>query len=121
MSAMDDLNNAVTALTTGFTALDQAVQAELTALTAALSAGNSAAIEQAATNIGAITGKMAVDAANLTASIPAATTVPPPSPPPTSPAPTVAVPVIATPTVTAPNASPPSTPPASAITTSVKA
>src|SRR6202165_5805565 len=66
MSQADDLNNAVTALTTGFAALDSAVQAELVAIAAALAAGApNPAITQAVANIGAITGKMATDAAAL--------------------------------------------------------
>lgn len=118
MPAIDDLNNAVTSLATGFGALDAAVHVELTALLAAQSAGNDAAITQAVANISQITGQMAADAQALTASIPAATTVQPPPtlPVPVPTPPTVDPPVIATPPVTATAAAPPSTPPASAIT-----
>jgi hypothetical protein len=122
MALSDDLNNAVTALTTGFAALDAAVTAELTAITAALAnqadPAITAAVAQSVSNIGTITSKMATDAAALTASIPAATTVPPPAttPPVTTVPPTVTPPVIATPPVTDPNATPPSTPPPSAST-----
>jgi hypothetical protein len=120
MAAIDDLNNAVTSLATGFGALDAAVHAELTALVAAQAAGNDAAITQAVANISQITGQMATDAQALTASIPAATTAPAPPtlPVPTPVAPTVEPPAIATPPVTAAAATPPSTPPMSATTTS---
>jgi PAB1-binding protein PBP1 len=108
MSAATDLNNAVTALATGFAALDTAVHAELTALQDALANDNTDAINQAIANISAVTNKMAGDAAALTASIPAATTVPPPAPAPTpAVTPTVSVPVIDTPPVTEPSATPP--------------
>jgi hypothetical protein len=123
MAQSDDLNNAVTSLATGFAAEHDAVNVETAALLAALAnvtqpdPATAAAITNAISNITAITGKMATDAAALTASIPAATTVPPPViTPPASP-PTVVPPVIATPPVTAPTAVPPSTPPASATTT----
>lgn len=119
MSQAEDLNNAVTALTTGFSALDTAVQAELVAIVEALKEKPNPAITQAIANIGAITGKMATDAALLTASVPAATTVNvPPSPPPevtVPPSPDI-VPDIATPPITAPDASAPNSPPASAVT-----
>src|ERR1700730_12550463 len=65
MSAKDDLNNAVTALTTGFNALDTTIQPELAAIVAA--AGGNAVIEQAVANIAAVTTGMAKDAAALTA------------------------------------------------------
>lgn len=123
MAATDDLNNAVTALATGFAALDAVVQQELSAISAAVAATDpdAAAIEQAVANIGAVTSKMATDAASLTAKIPAATTVPAPASTatasPAKPAPTVAVPQITTPPVSAPTAQPTSTPPASATTT----
>lgn len=121
MALSDDLNNAVTSLATGFAAEHTAVQAELTAIAAALANQNdpalTAAVTQNISNISAITGTMATDAAALTASVPAATTVPPPvvTPPVTVP-PTVTPPAIATPPVTDPNATPPSTPPATATT-----
>ena len=69
MAAIDDLNAAVTTLTTNFAAADTAIQAEITALTAALAANNTAAIEAAATNISAISTKMATDTAALAASL----------------------------------------------------
>jgi hypothetical protein len=118
MALADDLNNAVTALSTGFAALDVAVTNELAALVAAQAANNGPAITQAVANISAITGKMAADAQALTASIPGATTapVPPVLPDPVPTPATITPPVIATPNVTAPNATPPSQPPSSAIT-----
>ena len=102
MSADQDLNNAVTALATGFTTLDTAVQAELASLGTASTAGTDlatlqAAVAQSISNISAVTSKMAVDASvniggahaygyvptvRLTAKVPAATTVPPPTPAP---------------------------------------
>lgn len=69
MAAIDDLNTAVTTLAGNFTTLDQAIQAEIAALKAALAAGNDAAIETAATNIGNVSAKMAADAQALTASL----------------------------------------------------
>lgn len=123
MSQADDLNNAVTSLATGYSALHDAVQVEIDALLKAISTiptpdpAVSKAITDAIANISAVTGTMATDAAKLTASIPAATTVAPPViTPPVAP-PTVDVPVIATPPVTDPAATPPSTPPDSATTT----
>jgi hypothetical protein len=109
MSVIDDLNNGITSLATGFGALDAAVQNELAALVAAQAANNAPAIAQAVANISQITGKMATDAQALTASIPGATTVAPPPvlPVPVPVPPTVAVPVIATPAVTDPNATAP--------------
>jgi hypothetical protein len=65
MAAIDDLNNAVTALASGFANLDAAVQAELAALKAAVAANNTAGIEAAVTGIGSVTSKMAADAAAL--------------------------------------------------------
>lgn len=70
MTAIDDLNAAVAALTSGFTALDAAVQAELTAITTALASDNTTAIEASVTNISNITSTMAKDSAALTASLP---------------------------------------------------
>jgi hypothetical protein len=123
MSQADDLNNAVTSLATGYSALHDAVQVEIDALLKAIATipqpdpATAAAITAAVANIQSVTGTMATDAAKLTASIPAATTVPTPTvTPPVAPA-TVDVPVIATPPVTDPAAMPPSTPPASATTT----
>ena len=69
MAAIDDLNSAVSALTSAFATLDTAVQAEIAALQAALAANNSAAVEAAVTNISAITSKMATDAAAMSASV----------------------------------------------------
>lgn len=119
MSQSDDLNNGITALATAFAVEHDAVNAELIAINAALGNTPNPAITQAIANIAAITGGMATDAAALTASIPAATTVAPPvlTPPPVKTPPADVVPDIATPPVTAPNAIPPSTPPASATTT----
>jgi hypothetical protein len=122
MSLADDLNNGMTALATGFAAESVAVHAEIAALQAA-DPNLSPAVKQAIANISIITTSMAADAAALTASIPAATTVPPPAAPAAAAvavaaaAPTVTPPDIATPTVTAPAATPPSTPPADATTT----
>jgi hypothetical protein len=108
MSKEQDLDNAVSALATGFAALDTAVHAELAALTTALEGDDTDAVEQAVANISAITSKMAGDAAQLTASIPAATTVPAPAAPtpPNDTPPTVASPTIAPVTVTDPSATP---------------
>lgn len=124
MSQADDLNNAVTSLATGYGALHDAVQVEIDALLQAISTipkpdpATTTAITNAVANIAAITGTMATDAAKLTASIPAATTVPPPDVTPPAAPPTADIPVIATPPVTDPSATPPSTPPDSATTTS---
>ncbi len=71
MAAIDDLGAAVTTLAANFVTLDTAIQAEITALTAALAAGNTVAVEAAATNISAVSAKMATDATALTASLPA--------------------------------------------------
>jgi len=123
MALSDDLNNALTSLATGYGALHDAVQVEIDALLAAIAKvaqpdpATSAAITNAIANITAVTGTMATDAAKLTASIPAATTVPPPVVTPPVAVPTADIPVIATPPVTDPAATPPSTPPASATTT----
>lgn len=123
MSQADDLNNVVTALATAFSAEHDAVQVEIDALTKALSTvaqpdpATAAAVTQAIANITAITGTMATDAAKLTASVPAATTVSPPAVATPVVPPTADIPVIATPPVTAPTAIPPSVPPASATTT----
>ena len=123
MSQADDLNNVVTALTTGFSALHDAVQVQSDALTKAMSTipqpdpATAAAITSAISNITAITGNMAIQAAALTKAVPAATTVPPPVVTLPATPPTVDVPVIATPAVTDPAATPPSTPPADATTT----
>ena len=113
MSADQDLNNAVTALANGFTALDTAVQAELASLGTASTAATDlvtlqAAVAQSVSNISGVTNKMAADASQLTAVLPAATTVPPPAPAP-APAvpPTVTPPAIAPVTVTDPTATPP--------------
>lgn len=108
MSAAQDLNNAVSSLAIGFVALDTAVQAELVALAAAQASGDQAAMTQATANISAITSKMAADAAALTASLPAATTIDPPAPAPApSVQPTADIPAIAPVTVTDPSATPP--------------
>jgi len=123
MSQADDLNNGMTALATAFAVEHDAVAAEMAALAAALAnvvttsdPVLTAAVTQAIANVNHITGQMAIDAAALTASIPAATTVPAPVVTPPDVPPTVVVPVIATPPVTDPAASPPSDPPASAVT-----
>jgi hypothetical protein len=123
MSQADDLNNLGTSLATGYSALHDAVMVEMDALTAAMGkvAQPDPAVAKAITdviaNVTAITGKMATDAAALTKSVPAASTVPPPVVVPPATPPTVTPPVIATPPVTDPAATPPSTPPASATTT----
>ena len=123
MSQADDLNNAVTSLASGYGALHDAVQVEIDALLKAIATipqpdpATSTAITNAVANISAITGTMATDAAKLTASIPAATTVPAPDVTPPATEPTVTPPVIATPAVTDPTAQPPSAPPADATTT----
>jgi hypothetical protein len=123
MALEDDLNNAVTSLATGYSALHDAVQIETDALTKAMSTipqpadpAVAAKITASIANITAITGKMATDAASLTSKVPAATPVPPPVVVTPVTPPTVTVPVIATPPVTDPSATPPSTPPASATT-----
>jgi hypothetical protein len=116
MSQADDLNNAVTSLATGYSALHDAVQVETDALTKAMSTipqpdpATATAITQAIANISAVTGKMATDAAALTASIPAATTVPPPV------VSTPVVPPTVDPPVIDPEAAPPNAPPPSATT-----
>src|ERR1035437_7393591 len=86
MALSDDLNNAVTSLAAGFAAEHTAVSAELTAFAAKLATipaaadpAITAAVAQAISNITTITGSLATDAAALTASIPAATTVPAPA------------------------------------------
>lgn len=124
MGQADDLNNAVTALATGYAALHAAQATEITALNSALAgvANVPPAVSQAISNITAISASMAKDAADLTASIPAATTVAaPPAPAPVAglPAPTVTPPDIGTAPITAPAAQPPSTPPPSATTAPV--
>lgn len=127
MAQSDDLNNAVTALATAFVAEHDAVVIELDIVAKALAAAKNPdpalaeAVTNAISNITHVTGQMALDAAALTASIPAATTVPPPdiTEPPTEP--TVTPPIIATPEVTDPNAAPPSEPPADATTESPSA
>ncbi len=122
MALADDLNNGMTALATAFAVEHDAVAAEMAALAAAIAAQTAAdpvlaaAVTQAVSNINTITGQMATDAAALTASIPAATTVPPPVVTPPDVTPTVVAPEIATPAVTDPAATPPSTPPADAVT-----
>jgi hypothetical protein len=123
MSLADDLNNGMTSLATGYGVLHDAQQVEIDTLLKLMSTvqqpdpATAAAITSAISNISAISGKMAQDAAALTASIPAATTVPPPTVTPPVGTPTADIPVIATPPVTAPTAIPPSTPPDSATTT----
>lgn len=123
MALEDDLNNVVTALATGYAAEHVAIEAEIAALTAAMATipqpdpAAAAKITAAIANITHITGTMATDAAALTASVPAATTVPPPTVTPPVDTPTVTPPVIATPPVTDPSATPPNDPPASATTT----
>lgn len=127
MAQSDDLNNAVTALATAMGAEHDAVVIELNALAEAQAAAKnpdpvlSDAVTNAISNITHITGVMAQDAAALTKSIPAATTVPQPdiTEPPTEP--TVTPPTIATPEVTDPTAVPPSEPPADATTESPSA
>lgn len=121
MSQADDLNNGMTALATAFAVEHDAVAAEMAALAAAIARTTSdpiltAAVTQAIANVNHITGSMAVDAAALTASIPAATTVPSPVVVPPDVPPTVVPPTIATPPVTDPTATPPSDPPAAAVT-----
>lgn len=69
MSEIDDLNAAVATLSTNFTTLDNAIQAEISAMQTALTAGNPAAVKAAATNISNLSAKMASDAAALTASL----------------------------------------------------
>lgn len=123
MSLADDLNNGMTALATASAAEHVAVQTQIDAITTAFAniaqpdPATATAITNALANITHITGTMATDAAALTASIPAATTVPPPVVTPPIVPPTVTPPVIATPPVTDPSATPPSDPPASATTT----
>jgi hypothetical protein len=123
MSQAEDLNNCVTALATGYSALHDAEAIEIDALTAAMAKiaqpdpAVAAAITQSIANITEISGKMALGAAALTASVSAATTVPTPVVVTPVVPPTVDVPVIATPPVTDPSAQPPSTPPPSATTT----
>jgi hypothetical protein len=119
MALADDLNNAVTSLTTAFGVLSTAANTEIAALTDALAGvAVTPAVTQAIANLTTLTSSAAASAAALTASIPGATTVaPPPPPPPSSVPPTVAPIAVAIPPVTAPTATPPSAPPASATTT----
>ncbi|UFX42141.1 hypothetical protein HAP47_0023050 [Bradyrhizobium sp. 41S5] len=111
MAIEDDLDKSVSALASGYVSLNTAVQAELAFIRDAASKPtvDVARITQSIANIGNITSQMAVSAAALTASIPAATTVP--TPPASTPVvdtpPDVTPPVIDTPAVTAPDATPP--------------
>jgi hypothetical protein len=124
MSRIDDLNNVVTALATAAAASHAAVINELKALADARAQASQidpaldAAISQAIANIQNTTQTVASDSAALTASVPAATTVPaPPVEPPISDTnPTSTPPTVATPAVTDPQATPPSAPPADATT-----
>lgn len=122
MSQADDLNNAMTSLATGYAVEHDAIVAEMATLAAALAATSTpdpvlaAAVTQAIANATHISGTMAVDAAALTASVPAATTVPTPTVTAPATTPTVTAPSIAIPPVTDSAATPPSTPPASATT-----
>lgn len=107
MSQAQDLDSAVQALTAGFAALDAAVQPALQII--ADNSGNNPVIATAIANIQAITGKMATDAAALTAAVPGATTVAAPTPaaPVVEAQPDTDLPSIDAPTITAPDATPP--------------
>ncbi|MEH2668022.1 hypothetical protein DXU07_00830 [Bradyrhizobium elkanii] len=107
MSAQDDLNNAVVALASGYANLHASILPVLQ--TIADNANGNSVITQAVANIQAVTGKMADDAAALTAAVPAATTVSPPpaSQPVVQDTPTVTPPSIDVPPVTDPSAAPP--------------
>lgn len=106
MSQVDDLNNATGALVVAAQGLDTSVQGAVAFIQQ--QPNLSAAVTSAVASIGNVTSKFAADAAELTAAIPGATTVPPPAPAP-APAPTpVAAPVALAPVaVTAPQATPP--------------
>ncbi|WP_157113152.1 hypothetical protein [Bradyrhizobium embrapense] len=107
MSAQDDLNNAVVALAAGYGSLHTAILPVLQVI--ADNANGNSVITQAVANIQAVTGKMADDAAALTAAVPAATTVSPPpaSQPVVQDPPSITPPSIDPPTVTDPAATPP--------------
>jgi hypothetical protein len=115
MALQDDLNNAVTALATGFVALDASVQSVIAFIKTQpnLSPAVSAAID----SMGKVTAKMAQDAADLTAQIPGATTVTPTPAPAPAPTPTAKPVSIGDVPVTDPGATPPSTPPPAATST----
>ena len=118
MALADDLNNAVTSLTTAFGVLSTACTAEISALNNALAGiAVTPAVTQAISNLSVLTSSAAASAAALTASLPGATTVPPPPTPPAPSVPPTVSPIdVAVPPVTAPAATPPSVPPASATT-----
>lgn len=105
MSQQDDLNAAVSALARGYGTLHDAITTELKQIADAMSATDAPnpAITSAIANINSFTAKMADDAAALTASIPAATTIAPPPPSNTvvPDAPTAEPPKLETVTVTA--------------------
>ncbi len=107
MSQAQDLDSAVQALTAGFAALDTAIQPALQVI--ADNSGSNPIVATAIANIQAISGKMATDAAALTAAIPGATTVSPPATaaPVVTATPDVTPPSIDAPAVTAPDATPP--------------
>jgi ABC-type transporter Mla subunit MlaD len=114
MSQEQDLDNAVSNLAKGYGDLHDAVEKETDALNAAMQnvqqpdPATAKAISDAISNITAITGQMATQAAKVTAAIPGATTVSPPQVTQPASPPTVTVPTIDTPPVTDPNATPPS-------------
>lgn len=107
MSQAQDLDSAVQALTGGFAVLDASIQPALQVI-ADNSSGNQT-IATAIANIQAITGKMATDAAALTAAVPGATTVAAPTPaaPVVDASPDTDLPSIDAPAITAPDATPP--------------
>lgn len=98
----DAVNGAVSGLVTAFGSLHDAVTKELVVI--ANKNQDDPDITQAVANINALTGKMAVDAAAVTAQLPDVTTVPPPAPsdPVVAVPPTVTVPTISTDPVPAP-------------------
>jgi hypothetical protein len=75
MTAVDDLNAGVATLVSNFATLDAAIQAGIAKIIAANNNDDSAAVEAAAQNILKVSGQMATDAQNLSATLspPAAT------------------------------------------------
>jgi hypothetical protein len=113
MSQNEDLNAAVSSLAKGYGDLHTAVVKQTDALTEAMKnvaqpdPATSKAISDAIANITGITGKMATDAAELTSTVPSATTVEAPQVTEPASEPTVEAPVMDMPPVTAPAATPP--------------
>jgi hypothetical protein len=113
MTQVEDLNAAVSSLAKGYGDLHTAVVKQTDALTEAMKnvaqpdPATSKAISDAIANITGITGKMATDAAELTSTVPGATTVDAPQVTEPASEPTADMPSIDPPAVTDPNATPP--------------